>query len=117
MNVDRSTVSNWERGTREPPFETVSQLAALFGVSVDYLLGRTDNRGTKNPPPDLAARWPNLSPERRQRAYDMERAARGMPGTYIRIPEETTNETFDALMKAFGSIAQLMTANKKPDHS
>lgn len=35
----RNTISNWENGTREPNLGTVKDLAKLFNVSADYLLG------------------------------------------------------------------------------
>ncbi|WP_239254788.1 helix-turn-helix domain-containing protein [Listeria ilorinensis] len=34
-----STYGNWEYGIREPDLETVSQIAHLFDVTIDYLLG------------------------------------------------------------------------------
>lgn len=37
------TVSNYERGTRDPDTETLSKLAVLFETSVDYLVGNTDD--------------------------------------------------------------------------
>jgi HTH-type transcriptional regulator, competence development regulator len=39
-----STVSMYERGEREPAYETVIKLSDIFNVSADYLLGRTDQR-------------------------------------------------------------------------
>lgn len=38
-----STYANWEYGIREPDNETLTKLADLYGVSTDYLLGRTDD--------------------------------------------------------------------------
>ncbi len=35
---------NYERGDREPVAGTLLTLADFYGVSVDYLLGRTENR-------------------------------------------------------------------------
>lgn len=43
FGVAQSTVGSWEAGKREPNFETTQRLADFFDVSVDYLLGRTDN--------------------------------------------------------------------------
>jgi len=43
FGTKQSTVGNWESGVREPKFDTMERLADFFGVSVDYLLGRTDN--------------------------------------------------------------------------
>ena len=41
LNTTRSTISNYERGHRQPDNEMVAQVADFFDVSVDYLLGRT----------------------------------------------------------------------------
>lgn len=38
----QSTVGSWEAGRREPPFKTLIKIADFFGVTTDYLLGRTD---------------------------------------------------------------------------
>lgn len=35
-------ISTWETGERLPPVEMVAWIAEEWGVSVDYLLGRTD---------------------------------------------------------------------------
>ena len=40
LNVVRTSISNWESGTRTPDAESLSQLADLFGVTTDYLLGK-----------------------------------------------------------------------------
>lgn len=42
LSVGTSTYSNWEYGLREPDIDRLSQLADLYGVTVDYLLGRSD---------------------------------------------------------------------------
>ena len=42
--VTKGTVSKWENGHRSPEGITLSKLADLFDVSVDYLLGRTNKR-------------------------------------------------------------------------
>ncbi|MDY2639774.1 MAG: helix-turn-helix transcriptional regulator [Ligilactobacillus salivarius] len=34
------TYANYEYGSREPDLETLKELAELYGVSVDYLLGK-----------------------------------------------------------------------------
>lgn len=45
MNVSQQAVGLWERGKNMPSHELVAQLASYFNVSVDYLLGRTDEPG------------------------------------------------------------------------
>lgn len=44
LNVAQNTVSNWEKGIREPDLKTTQVLADFFDVSVDYLLGRPDKK-------------------------------------------------------------------------
>jgi len=42
IGVDRSTISSYESNMRQPSLDTLSRIADVFGVSTDYLLGRTD---------------------------------------------------------------------------
>lgn len=39
LGVERPTVANWERGTKQPGLETLVRLSQLFGVSLDELVG------------------------------------------------------------------------------
>lgn len=41
---DQSLYSKYERGERPLPLELADRLADYFGTSVDYLLGRTDEK-------------------------------------------------------------------------
>lgn len=41
LNVSISTISNYEKGNHHPDLDTLCKLANLFGVTTDYLLGRT----------------------------------------------------------------------------
>ena len=43
IGVDRSTISSYESNIRQPSLDTLSRIADVFGVSTDYLLGRTDS--------------------------------------------------------------------------
>ena len=40
---DQSLYSKYERGEREIPLKIIVALADFYKVSVDYLIGRTDN--------------------------------------------------------------------------
>lgn len=40
LGVSGPSVSNWESGKTTPTTENLASLSALFGVSVDYLLGQ-----------------------------------------------------------------------------
>ena len=42
VGVAESTMSLYESGKRQPDYEMLQALAEFFGVSTDYLLGRTD---------------------------------------------------------------------------
>ena len=46
FGVSLPTVSNWERGTRRPSFEKMDDLCFYFDVALNYLSGKTDERGT-----------------------------------------------------------------------
>lgn len=43
LNTTQNTISRYETGEREPGIDELIKLADYFNVSVDYLLGRTDN--------------------------------------------------------------------------
>ena len=45
MGVTQAAVSQWDSGKKVPGIETVSRLADLYGVTVDYLLGRVNVPG------------------------------------------------------------------------
>lgn len=42
IGVDGSSIANYENGKRIPKYESILKYADHFGVSVDWLLGRTD---------------------------------------------------------------------------
>lgn len=42
LDVCNQTVSFWESGKREPDLDTLVKISEYFGVTVDYLLGRSD---------------------------------------------------------------------------
>lgn len=44
IGVTTNTVSNWEIGRFEPTSSRLKQLSEVFGCSVDYLLGSSDER-------------------------------------------------------------------------
>lgn len=44
VNLSPSTIAMYETGRRNPDPDTLKTIAAFFNVSVDYILGVTDNR-------------------------------------------------------------------------
>ena len=42
LGITRASLSHYETGRRVPDFDTLAKMADLFGVSVDYIIGRTE---------------------------------------------------------------------------
>lgn len=55
FQISPSTIALYEVGKRTPDADTLSKLASFFDVSVDYLLGRTNERkpSSADKPKDL----------------------------------------------------------------
>ena len=45
FNVTQGTYNNWEQGNTQPSIEQLIELARFFSVSVDYLIGNSDDEG------------------------------------------------------------------------
>lgn len=43
LNMSQNTISRYENGEREAGYKELIAIADYFGVSIDYLLERTDN--------------------------------------------------------------------------
>ena len=43
LNLNQNSISRYETEEREADYATLIALADYFNVSIDYLLGRTDN--------------------------------------------------------------------------
>lgn len=83
IGVGQSTYKNYECGFREPNGDTIVQLANLFGVTTDYLLGREEP--TK--PPDPLAQL-NLSPQEH-----------AIVSAYIALPPKERTEFVEIIRK------------------
>ncbi|MBC1523604.1 helix-turn-helix domain-containing protein [Listeria booriae] len=44
LGFSRGKLANYEQGSREPDFETLTKIATYFNVTTDYLLGNSDVR-------------------------------------------------------------------------
>lgn len=42
LNTNQNTISRYETGEREPSINELIKIADYFGVSIDYLVGRSD---------------------------------------------------------------------------
>ena len=60
LDLSKSSVNMYERGEREPGFETMEAIADLFNVDMNYLYGRTDI--TIADPIVLAPKKPTIPP-------------------------------------------------------
>lgn len=73
--TSQSTIAHYERGTRSPDALVVLHLAHFFGVSVEYLLGISDNpaRATALPPG-----WEKVISDAMENGYTPEEVARAL---------------------------------------
>jgi len=44
LNINQNTISRYENMEREADYETLVKIADYFDVSLDYLLGRSDEQ-------------------------------------------------------------------------
>lgn len=44
FDISPGTIAMWETGKREPDIDTLIRIADYFNVSVDYLLGKSENK-------------------------------------------------------------------------
>lgn len=44
LDIPQNLISNYERGKRNPNLTTIKKLATYFNVSIDYLVGFSDER-------------------------------------------------------------------------
>ncbi|GAW91322.1 helix-turn-helix domain-containing protein [Calderihabitans maritimus] len=52
LGIARATLASWEINRREPDYSMLQKIADFFDVTVDFLLGRTDNpKGYSDEPP------------------------------------------------------------------
>lgn len=76
LGIARSTLASYERGLREPNFETLEAIADFFNVNMSTLLGEAEKK-----------EQPALS-EKRQAALD--------------IIEKLSDDQIDAILKLLG---------------
>jgi transcriptional regulator with XRE-family HTH domain len=48
IGLTQQAIARWEKGETEPDSDMLNKLANIFDVSVDFLLGRTDERQNNN---------------------------------------------------------------------
>lgn len=48
LNISQGTYNNWENSNTQPSIEQLIALSKFFGVSVDYIIGNSDDFGIIN---------------------------------------------------------------------
>jgi len=68
LNLSPSTIAMYETNKRNPDSETLEKMSDLFNVSIDYLLGLTDERSSADKikkaltdDPELSDAWEKIS--------------------------------------------------------
>lgn len=100
IGVARNLVSRWEIGDRKPQGDALVKLADLFGVTTDYLLGRSDTPATNLSPP--------VAPSAGEEPNRLVRAAEELSAA-LKMREENERlriETVDAIRAQADRLAQ-----------
>ena len=77
LGASQSMVTKWDTGKREPTQLSLLKVAEYFGVTVDYLLGRTDNPltvATEQTPYEQVTPFEKEFLQRYRRLSDIEQA-------------------------------------------
>ena len=86
VSLTQQAIAKWEKGIAEPDSETIAKLADFFGVTTDFLIGKSDipqpvqyrNESEENLDDDshfLLRGIKKMTPEERKRARVIFRAA------------------------------------------
>lgn len=62
LNLPYTTYVNYEKGAREPNSEQLILISKYFGVSIDYLMGRTDVPFTEETSENIFEKYPDIQP-------------------------------------------------------
>ena len=70
-DLQSTAISHFESGTRKPSFDNLRKLADALEVSIDYLMGRTDNvSGSQAVEAEIFRDYGNLTDDDRELARD-----------------------------------------------
>ena len=72
LEIPRGTLSHWETdGSRSPRTNRLEKIATFFGVSVDYLLGRSDQKDLSESAEHVLYKETDLSAENLRKKYNL----------------------------------------------
>ncbi len=98
IKTGQSNIGRWENGDVLPSADFIIKLADFFGVSTDYLLGRTDDFGyvtVQNSPtvPELSRDEKKLLDNFRAMRPDLQAVCLNMSKTLLQTPNSITEKT------------------------
>ncbi len=62
LNLPYTTYVNYEKGAREPNSEQLILISKYFGVTIDYIMGRTDTPNPTETTENLFDKYPQIKP-------------------------------------------------------
>jgi transcriptional regulator with XRE-family HTH domain len=76
LDMPLTTLGNYEREERHPDFDTTAAIASYFGVTIDYLIGRSEKRTYdehvfRNDSDDMQELLKNADPKVREKIVDV----------------------------------------------
>lgn len=95
LNIGQSTITQYERGDREPTIHNLSLYANFFGVSVDYILGL--DGGTESA--SVAPMGETLTAAERELLACFRKLTHGMQEVILTTVRAMTGEDGSALQK------------------
>jgi transcriptional regulator with XRE-family HTH domain len=101
LGIEAATLSGYEREYRAPDANTLERLADIYGVSIDYLMGRDDILDRDTPPDEV----------------DLERFIREQSNIRVfgdALSEDVKDDMMLALRTAWEVIKKERASNKKP---
>lgn len=90
LSITLRAWQGYEQGIREPKYEILCNIADLFGVTTDYLLGR--NTGEPQPMEQLAGE------------FNMSALEKKILDNYLSLPENMRSDLMDFLEKSVSEI-------------
>jgi transcriptional regulator with XRE-family HTH domain len=100
LQIKIGTLSGYERNYRTPDLEMVTKIANLLGVSVDYLLGRTEGENTPW--------WEKASPPA---PVELEKFIRNQPNLRL-FGDPMSEDVKDDIMLALRTAWEVMKKEK-----
>jgi len=100
FSLAESTISGYETGARKPDMDTINKFADFFGVSVDYLLGRTNVRNISQMHGDVDPEIEELLEKIRSKGAEIEASA------ILRTASQLEKEQLQDILKVFEIIAK-----------